>query len=164
MILLVITGGQTGADQAGWRAAKAVGIKTGGWMPKGFQTEDGRHPEFAEMYGAKEHSSVLYPTRTRANVFTSDALVWFGNCYSSGGRCTLQACHDANIDYYVVHRENYRGGDGTPSLGDWINEWCFCPEVKTLMVAGNRESSAPGIGAWVERYLTEVFRILGEKR
>jgi hypothetical protein len=28
------------------------------------------------------------------------------------------------------------------------------------MVAGNRESSSPGIGAWVERYLTEVFRLL----
>ena len=34
MIDLVISGGQTGVDQAGWRAAKACGIRTGGWMPK----------------------------------------------------------------------------------------------------------------------------------
>ena len=33
----VITGGQTGADQAGWRSAQAVGITTGGWMPQQVQ-------------------------------------------------------------------------------------------------------------------------------
>jgi Circularly permutated YpsA SLOG family len=35
----VVSGGQTGADQAGWRAARAVGLATGGWMPYGFLTE-----------------------------------------------------------------------------------------------------------------------------
>ena len=49
MIDRVISGGQTGADQAGWRAAKASGIPTGGWMPKGFLTEDGPRPEFAGL-------------------------------------------------------------------------------------------------------------------
>ena len=34
MIELVISGGQTGADQAGWRSAKKAGIATGGYMPK----------------------------------------------------------------------------------------------------------------------------------
>jgi hypothetical protein len=56
----VITGGQTGADQAAWRVARAFGIPTGGWMPLGFLTEtaDGKgaepHPEFADLYGARE--------------------------------------------------------------------------------------------------------------
>jgi hypothetical protein len=48
----VVSGGQTGADQAGWRAARASGIATGGWMPAGFLTEAGPRPEFAEMFGA----------------------------------------------------------------------------------------------------------------
>ena len=47
MLERVISGGQTGADQAGWRAARAFGIPTGGAMPKGFLTEDGPCPEFA---------------------------------------------------------------------------------------------------------------------
>ncbi|HJT77421.1 MAG TPA: putative molybdenum carrier protein, partial [Gemmataceae bacterium] len=38
MLERVISGGQTGADQAGLAAAKACGIPTGGWMPKGFLT------------------------------------------------------------------------------------------------------------------------------
>jgi hypothetical protein len=52
MLDKTISGGQTGADQAAWRAAKAHAIATGGWMPKGFLTEDGPRPEFAELYGA----------------------------------------------------------------------------------------------------------------
>ena len=44
----MISGGETGAEQAGWRAAEAIGVPTGGWMSKGFLTEEGPRPEFAE--------------------------------------------------------------------------------------------------------------------
>ena len=54
MLDKIISGGQSGADQAGWRAAKAFGVLSGGWMPRGFLTEEGPHPEFAEQYGAAE--------------------------------------------------------------------------------------------------------------
>jgi hypothetical protein len=54
MLDRIITGGQTGADQAAWRAAHAFAIPTGGWMPLGFLTEDGPRPEFAELHGAVE--------------------------------------------------------------------------------------------------------------
>ena len=47
MVTMVISGGQTGADQAGWRAAEACGIPTGGWMPRGFLTEEGTERWFA---------------------------------------------------------------------------------------------------------------------
>src|SRR3954467_11618801 len=83
MLELVTTGGQTGADQAGWRAAKLLGLATGGWMPMGFRTEgrlddegmpgpDESHPEFAELYGARAHESLEYRVRTRANVGEAD--------------------------------------------------------------------------------------------
>lgn len=38
MLLKVISGGQLGADQAGLAAAKAVGIRTGGFAPKNYKT------------------------------------------------------------------------------------------------------------------------------
>jgi Circularly permutated YpsA SLOG family len=50
----VVSGGQTGADQAGWRAARASAIDTGGWMPENFLTEAGPRPDFFEMFGAVE--------------------------------------------------------------------------------------------------------------
>jgi Circularly permutated YpsA SLOG family len=37
----VITGGQTGADQGGLRAARACGVPTAGWAPRGWLTEAG---------------------------------------------------------------------------------------------------------------------------
>jgi hypothetical protein len=50
----IISGGQTGAEQAGWRAARAFDVGCGGWMPNGFLTDDGPRPEFAAQYGAAE--------------------------------------------------------------------------------------------------------------
>lgn len=41
-----VSGGQTGADQAGWRAARASRIATGGRMPEDFLTEAGPRPDF----------------------------------------------------------------------------------------------------------------------
>jgi hypothetical protein len=175
MIALVITGGQTGADQSGWRAAKAAGIACGGWMPPNFATADGNRPEFAEAYGAKaldirDYADLFgvvdwkaaYRDRTFLNAGMSDACVWFGNPYSPGGYCTQRACQKANIDYYVVTRPDYHGDEDMPPLHDWIRECTAADEVRTLMIAGNRESKAPGIGAFVERYLSEVFRLLRE--
>jgi hypothetical protein len=49
MLDRIISGGQTGADQAGWRAARACGVPTGGFMPLGFLTEGGPRPEFAAL-------------------------------------------------------------------------------------------------------------------
>ena len=155
MLERVITGGQTGADQAGWRAARACAIATGGWMPMGFRTEGGAledgslgadetHPEFAEIYGARALESLEYRQRTRANVRESDAVVWFGDTQSRGGLLTLGLARIVGIPALVVAR----GEDGRPSpppehLADWLRD----EAVGNLLVAGNRESHEPGIGA-----------------
>ena len=76
MMERVISGGQTGADQAGLAAAKACGIPTGGWMPKGFLTTAGPAPELAAEFGLKEHSGE-YAERTGANVRDADATIRF---------------------------------------------------------------------------------------
>ena len=152
---LVISGGQTGADQAGWRAAKAVGIATGGWMPRGFLTEDGPRPEFAEMYEAKQATSTAYPERTRLNAWSGDITLWFGDPSSRGGKVTLKEC-GINLRIWPGH-----------SQFDWkvaqVAEWISrpLPGCRILNIAGNRESVAPGIGEWVEAYMREVFRLLG---
>jgi hypothetical protein len=96
MLTKIITGGQTGVDQAGWRAARAAGIPTGGYMPLGFLTESGPRPEFAEMYGAVETETADYRERTRVNVGAADATLWLGTTSSRGFRAT----HDAAIAIY----------------------------------------------------------------
>src|SRR5262249_5491583 len=88
---VIISGGQTGADQGAWRAALKAGLKTGGWMPKDFLTEDGPRPEFAEAYGARELDSAEYRVRTEENVRDSDATIWFGSIDTPGAKTTLNA-------------------------------------------------------------------------
>jgi hypothetical protein len=99
MLERIVNGGQTGADQGGWRAAQAFGIATGGWMSRGFLTEtaDGRgsepHPDFADRYGARELPTSSYPERTFANAWDSGATLWFGEIDTPGARATIEACH-----------------------------------------------------------------------
>ena len=92
MLDRVVSGGQTGVDQAGWRAARASGIATGGWMPEGFLTEAGPRPDFAGMFGAVEMPGGGYPERTRANVRDSDATIWFGDPDSPGEFGPMTGC------------------------------------------------------------------------
>ena len=56
MILQIVSGGQTGADQGGLEAALALGIPVGGWAPKGWLTENGPDPTLESKYGMKEHA------------------------------------------------------------------------------------------------------------
>jgi hypothetical protein len=56
----IISGGQTGADQAGLEAAERLGIPTGGFMPKGFHTETGPRPVLAARYGLVETATEDY--------------------------------------------------------------------------------------------------------
>jgi hypothetical protein len=152
MLERIVSGGQTGADQAEWRAAKALGIATGGWMAPGFPTEDGPRPDFAGLYGAAELAAGGYPQRTRANARDSDATIWFGDSESPGGRTTLRACAKLGRPVFLVIEGLTRPSD--------VAAWIEAEEVRVLKVAGNRESTAPGIGERVERFMLEVLRRL----
>lgn len=154
----VITGGQTGADQGGWRAAKAAGLPTGGYMTEDFWTEGGVRPEFAEEFGAEALKGVKgkagLPVRTGLNVYDSDLVLIFGNIHSSGSRCTIRACSTHNRPWLHVD------GKRPSEVAAWVLD--RMPGQGTLMIAGNRETSSPGIAKRVESFLAVVFRKLQE--
>jgi putative molybdenum carrier protein len=93
MLDKIISGGQSGADQAGWRAAKAFGVLSGGWMPRGFLTEEGPHREFADECGATEQPADSVRDRTEQNVLAADATLWFGVTTTLRAQATVGACH-----------------------------------------------------------------------
>ena len=68
MIQKIISGGQTGADQAALDAAIELNIPHGGWVPKGRLTEDGILPG---RYNLKEMPTTSYPKRTEQNIIDS---------------------------------------------------------------------------------------------
>ncbi|QJW99409.1 YpsA SLOG family protein [Frigoriglobus tundricola] len=150
----VISGGQTGADRAALVAAKAAGIATGGWMPRGFRAHDGPRPEFAALYGVREHESERYPPRTALNVKESDATLKFATEWDSPGEVlTRRMCER----YGRPQLEVTPGGDVTPAD---VANWLTRTGVRVLNVAGNAERTSPGIEAFVTAFMTEVFRLL----
>jgi hypothetical protein len=147
----VISGGQTGADQAGLRAAKGCGIPTGGWLPHGCITLEGPRPDLLALYDMKEHSASGYPPRTEANVKDSDGTIRFAKTFKSAGeKCTLRAIKWFNRHYFDVDIANL------PPV-ERVREWLAENNIKVLNVAGNSEDTAPGIGDIVCQYLTRVF-------
>lgn len=170
----VITGGQTGVDQGAWRAAKAAGLETGGWMPKGFKTEDGPRPEFAALYGAIEHTSPRYEDRTPLNVGDADVTILIGDWTSRGSKLAYRCFREK-----IGEKGSGRGRDpgicyirerGWIPVYRWVTSGTLNLEADSVIrvlrsqphgvvnVAGNRESAKPGIGAWTEAFLLPIFR------
>lgn len=150
MITRIVSGGQTGVDQAAWRAAKKLGIETGGWMPAKFLTEDGPRPEFAELYGANEHESPNYQARTEANVLAGDVTLWLGSAERSPGfRCTEWATSRWGRLLLIVPTF-----DSNPEITARYLEG-----FSVINVAGNRESRNPGVGAKAEAWLSMMLAL-----
>ncbi len=164
MLELVMSGGQTGADQAGLRIAKQFGIPTGGWMPSDWQTEDGSRPEFQQLYGMKCLHHGGYKERTEANVRLSNGTIRFAADFNSmGEKCTLNAILDNNKPYMDIDINNSLS---TPIVvATWIRE----KNVKKLNIAGNKQPAKPNAKAFkitefTEQFLTELFTALGFKK
>ena len=141
-LVKIISGGQTGADQAGLWAAAELGLKTGGMMPAGYRTETGRDKALAIRFKLSCHISEHYRVRTWYNVRESDATLIFGNLISSGSRLTAKYCEQLKKPFYSVwwpYRNNRSERDD--SFLFWLKGF----KVTVLNVAGNRESKNPGI-------------------
>ena len=151
MIEKIISGGQTGADQAALDVAIRYGIPHGGWIPKGRKTERGRLPD---KYNLKELSSINYPKRTELNVIDSE-----GTLILSHGKLTGESALTAKL----------AGKHNRPCLHidlDEITEyraveiiklWIEARGISILNVDGPRASKDPQIYDATERVLKSVL-------
>ena len=154
MLKRVASGGQNGSDIAGVATAKKFGYETGGWMPKGFKTLDGPRPEYATLYGMKEHDSPYYPPRTYLNVQENDATLRFAFDFSSAGELlTAKAIKKYNKPYLDINVNE-------PLKHQEVVDWLLANKVESLNIAGNSEKTFGGMNIFVSEYLTEVFEIL----
>lgn len=140
----IISGGQTGADRGGLIAAKELGIKTGGWAPKGWITEAGPDPSL-KSYGLVQHSSPNYPPRTRMNCQDSDLTVIFGDMKSPGCKLTLSICREDSIPVLI-----------NPDAQE-LRDMCEQLGVEVLNVSGNRASKDATIEERVRKIVVEAF-------
>ena len=101
-ITKIISGGQTGADEAGLIFARKNGISTGGVAPRGYKTEKGSNFELRDVYGLLEHASDKYPPRTEDNVKNSDMTVIFSIGGSVGSELTKRLCIKHTKPYMYI--------------------------------------------------------------
>ena len=134
MVTAIKSGAQTGADIAGLDAGLALGLMTGGWIPKGRRTDEGplSHEDMLR-YRLKEHSSWAYPPRTRLNVAESDGTVLFGNMSSPGCSLTIKYCKELHKPYIC-----------NPTAVE-LRQWTIDNNIETMNTAGNRASTNPRV-------------------
>ena len=150
MLITVISGGQTGADIAGLKAAKDAGFRTGGYINKGFKTLDGDKPEYGRAYGLIEMTSLNYPVRTKANVINSDATVIFATKLQSRGvALTIKLANEARKPVFIADISNMNTDD--------MIQWIKRHNVRTLNVAGNSENKSPGIEMTTYLFMRSVL-------
>ena len=82
MIKKIISGGQTGADQAALDAAIKLDIPHGGWIPKGKITENG---PLSDKYQLDEMPTASYEERTEQNIIDSDGTLIVSHGRLTGG-------------------------------------------------------------------------------
>jgi len=155
----VISGGQTGVDQAALLAAQACGLTIGGWCPPGRESEAGPIPERfplreTPLVRSAEAPDVPRSLRTEWNVRDADAVlivtagrgaaddpgsVWAAECARRYGRPLLE------IDL------------ADPQAATCIVDWLRAAPIETLSVGGPSERTEPGIGEAAYALLVDVF-------
>jgi len=144
----IISGGQTGVDRAALDVALAMGIACGGWCPKGRRAEDGRIPS---RYPLVEIVSPAYSQRTKRNVQESDANLILCRGEPRGGTLlTVRTAARLGKPCLAVDV-------GAPTAVAEIRAWLRGKAIRTLNVAGPRESQSPGITFEATQLLHELF-------
>lgn len=139
MVKKIISGGQTGVDQAALDAAMEVGVAYGGWLPAGRRTERGPLPQcYCHM---QELPTDSYPERTRKNVETADATLIVSHGGLSGGSAlTAKIAGEIDKPYLHIDLEQSAGFAATH-----IEQWLCRHQPEILNIAGPRASSDAAI-------------------
>jgi hypothetical protein len=133
----VVSGGQTGAEQAALFAAKACGIPTAGWAPEGWQTAAGPNPRLlADRFGLHEQRGG-HAQSLRTNILDADGTLWLAYEFTGPDeqlcRRTLESCGAEFLDLRLPN---------LPPVHEVV-EWIVDKGIRTLHITGARERYRP---------------------
>ncbi len=147
----IVSGGQTGADQAALDVAMELGIPHGGWVPKGRKTESGPLPV---KYLLKVMPTDSYPERTEQNVIDSDGtLIISHGELSEGSDYTrmMAAKHGKPWIHFDADKQPIE------VAVEMIRTWISGNDIGTLNVAGPPASKDARIYATTKTILNAVL-------
>jgi hypothetical protein len=152
MIERIISGGQTGADQAALDVAIELHIPHGGWVPKGRKTERGCLPP---KYQLREMPTDSYPKRTEQNVIDSDGTLIISHGEFSGGSEFTRNRAEKHGKPWMHIDTNKHSVEAAVQV---IRAWISGNNIEVLNVAGPRASKDPKIYTTTTRVLKAVLQ------
>ncbi len=159
MLTRIISGGQTGVDQAALRAAASLGIAIGGWCPPGRVAEDGLIPDRFPLTETPDDRSPDAPDiprsqRTEWNVRDSDGTL----VLCLGPLAEVGAGTGFTADCATRYRKPLFVADpGDLEDARRVREWIDAHGIQTLNVAGPSEQSCSGIGDLTENFMRHIL-------
>ena len=145
----IVSGGQTGVDRGALQAAIELGIPHGGWCPRGRRAEDG---VISRAFDLTETESSKYWVRTEKNVIDSDGtLILVIGALSGGTELTYRMAIKHGKPHLVA---DLRNRTAMAETRRWLGEH----QIRSLNVAGPRESSARGITRETQSFITALLQ------
>lgn len=153
MIKKIISGGQTGADQAALDAAIKLDIPHGGWIPNGRITENG---PLLDKYLLEEMPTSSYAERTERNVIDSDGTLIVSHGMLAGGSAyTRQVAMEQKRPWLHIDLQKTSVRDAAFKL----NKWVVKNNIEILNVAGPRASKDPQIYRAVMNIIGSAYNL-----
>ncbi len=151
-MLVIVSGGQTGADRAALDFALRAGVPHEGWCPRGRLAEDG---PLNDEYLLRETPTAQYAERTTWNVRDSDATVLFTLKPALTGGTKLTGEIAAALGRPLLHLCAADMGPLEAAVS--LRQFVTANKVTRLNVAGPRASQEPYISPFVDAVLTAAL-------
>ena len=153
MLRKIISGGQTGVEQAALDAAIKYNFSHGGWIQKGRKTEDGILPY---EYKLKELNSGAHPNYTEKNVINSDGTLIISHDKLKGGSVLpRRLAKKYNRQFLHINLDETPAFIAASKINNWIIEY----DIEILNVTGSRAGKDPKIYE-VVKYIIEGVILL----
>ncbi len=159
MIEQIVSGGQTGVDQAALLIAEELKIPIGGWCPKGGLDENGVCI-FDTYSWLKEAITSDPDERTKLNIRDSDGTLIVVPCLplpekiQDGTRLTIADAERQRKPFLIIKLTDRE------HAVDEIRDWISRESIHVLNIAGPRESNSPGIHSQACNLFRELFATL----
>jgi len=104
-LLKIVSSGQSGVDRAALDFAIENSIQYGGYVPKGFKSEDDglTRDKYSNMVESKSSD---YKVRTEENVINSDGTLIIYKNLSGGTKLTVKFAEKHNKPYLLIKMSN----------------------------------------------------------
>ncbi|MFC1863368.1 YpsA SLOG family protein [Thermodesulfobacteriota bacterium] len=153
MISKIISGGQTGVEQAALDAAIQWNVDHGGWIPKGRKTETGELPD---KYKMEEMPTTNYSIGTEQNVVDSDGtLIISHGDLVSGSKFTEEIALRNKKFCLHIDLNKIEIFSAAQKISDWISK----NSIEILNITGQRESESPHIYQTALNLLLTIFHM-----